>query len=214
MYTLIVNAILDTWVVFIILLLIFILGCRKRDGFWSTKLYGAGPLPPAQPVTQNFTSYNPQLAPPHVQPSWPQAELQGQSQQSMYYNAIQNQDQHRRDIASQYTSSSQSPVLLPSSELQPNPGQPRRDIVSQYASSPQSPVLLPSSELQPNPGQPQRDIVARYASSPQSPVLLPSSEHQPNPGQPWREQYTSSSQSPVLLPSSEHFQPNPAHEVP
>jgi hypothetical protein len=35
-YVLVVDPILDAWVTFVILVLIFVIGCRKRKGLWST----------------------------------------------------------------------------------------------------------------------------------------------------------------------------------
>jgi hypothetical protein len=53
-----VNPILDYWSTFVVLVLVFVIGCQKDDGLWSTEqaLQNAKP----QPIYVNNPGYYPQ----------------------------------------------------------------------------------------------------------------------------------------------------------
>jgi len=60
------------WTTFVVLVLIFVIGCRKRDGFWSTNEGGgiqqAWPAPMQQ---QSYAQYNVPVQNP-TQQGWQQ----------------------------------------------------------------------------------------------------------------------------------------------
>ena len=104
-YTEAIDPILDAWPTFVILVLIFVLGCRKRDGLWTTEpptgiFAGAAQQQQQQQVQQGWPApqyaappegvvqYYPQGAPQQqqMQPGW-------QRQQQQLYYQKPDQDQ-------------------------------------------------------------------------------------------------------------------------
>jgi hypothetical protein len=98
LYSEILSAILDTWVTFVILVLIFAIGCRKRDGLWTTQqppnavfvaaaqpqqgFQQAWPAPQYTAPQGGGVQYYPEGAPPQQQM---QSGWQQQQQQAQYY---------------------------------------------------------------------------------------------------------------------------------
>jgi hypothetical protein len=100
LYIQVLDPILDIWTTFVILVLVFVIGCRKRDGLWTTHQpwmanYGGGapqvqqpqqvwPAPMNSVLQQGYAEYNHQAPPvqPQMQPGW---------QQPVYYYPQANQ---------------------------------------------------------------------------------------------------------------------------
>jgi len=99
----VIDPILDAWPTFVILVLIFVLGCRKRDGLWTTEpptgifagaaqsqqqVQQAWPAPQYAAPPEGVVQYYPQGAPQQqqMQPGWQQ-----QQQQHYYQKPDQGQ---------------------------------------------------------------------------------------------------------------------------
>ena len=103
LYLAIVQPILDTWPVFILLVLLFTMGVRKKDGLWSTQQQqqpwnGTGVQVVAVPA-----GFNGGVAP---QPAWqvqPQQEVQQHGQQYPQQYTQQYPPQYYQQYPQQHT---------------------------------------------------------------------------------------------------------------